>query len=86
MVITLKYKHGDYPVYARTAEEADRAYLHLFNKMNEWNYYFDLDGDQATWYHAALTGNARAAKCLLHYRSDKGYEYETIEYIYPVEP
>lgn len=86
MILNLKAKHGDYPVYARDSVERDRAYLHLFNLMNGWGFYNDLSDDLLTWYTAAKMNDARSARWLLDYRSDRGYEYETIETIHPVTP
>jgi len=87
MILNLKTKCGDYLVYARTDIEKDIAYLHLFRLMNSWGFYNEtLDGDQSLWHASAFRGNARSAKYLLKYRSDNGYEYETIEEIYPVIP
>lgn len=86
MILVLKAKHGDYPVYARTPEESERAYLHLFQVMDKWGMYFNLDGDEPDWYNRAKTGDAKYAKILLEYRSDHGYEYEQIGHIYPETP
>jgi len=91
MILILKAKYGDYPVYARDDDECKRAYLHLFHLMDGWNYYCNLDpgGDQIDWYNDAKTGDAKAAERLLNLRSDLGkcrYEYETIETVYPVTP
>ncbi len=86
MILVLKAKHGDYPVYARDLAEADQAYLHLFTLMDTWGYYNDLDDDQVDWCREARAGNARRARKLVCYRSDRAYEYEEIEELYPVEP
>lgn len=86
MILVLKYKHGDYPVYARTPEEELRAYLHLFNLMNKWGFYAGMDGDMKDWYDAAKNGDMKAARQLLRCRSSRGYEYEYIDELYPLEP
>jgi hypothetical protein len=89
MVLILKAKHGDYPVYARNEAERDKAYLHLFRVMDEWGYYGnpdDLDSDQEMFYYKAKGGDIRAIINLLNIRSDQGYEYEEIEIIHPVTP
>ncbi|MHC4188411.1 MAG: hypothetical protein ACYSUB_01880 [Planctomycetota bacterium] len=86
MILILKMKHGDYPVYARNEAEKGRAYLHLFNLMDRYGYYFSLNGDQGDWYKKAKQNDAQAAQWLLEYRSYCQYEYERIEEIYPVEP
>jgi hypothetical protein len=86
MILVLKAKHGDYPVYARDKAETERAYLHLFKLMDTWGYYNDLDGDQEDWCREARAGNGRWARELLSSRSDCGYEYEEIEILFPMEP
>ena len=87
MILVLKLKYGDFPVYARDDAERDRAYLLLFNLMKEHGCYnYDLDGDQIVWYEEAVQGNALSARWLLDVRSTHGYEYETIEEICPVTP
>ena len=86
MIIVLKMKHGDYPVYARDDAERDRAYLHLFNLLDEYGYYAEVDGDKLDWLERARKGNARAARWLLDCRSDCGARYQTIETVYPLEP
>ena len=84
MILVLKMKHGDYPVYARDDAERDKAYLHLFNLQDGYGFYCDLDGDEPDWYEAAKQGDAQAARWLLDLRSD--YEYERIEIVYPEVP
>lgn len=84
MILVLKMKHGDYPVYARDDAERDRAYLHLFKLQDGYGFYCDLEGDEPDWYEAAKQGDAQAARWLLDLRSD--YEYEQIETIHPFEP
>lgn len=86
MILILKMKHGDYPVYARDDAERDRAYLHLFNLQDGYGFYCDLDGDEPDWYKEARKGDARAARWLLGLRSDIGHQYEEIEIIHPLEP
>jgi hypothetical protein len=87
MILILKMKHGDYPVYARDDAERDRAYLRLFNVGDDNEYYsYDLDEDEAEWCAKARQGDARAARCLLGLRSDRGCEYERIEVICPEVP
>ena len=84
MILILKMKHGDCPVYARNDAERDKAYLYLFNLMDGQGYYWDLDGDEPDWYTKAKQGDTQAARWLLDLRSD--YEYERIEVIYPEVP
>ena len=86
MIIVLQMKHGDYPVYARDDAERDRAYLHLFKLMDEDGYYANVTGDEPDWQEKARKGDARAARWLLDCRSDRGCEYETLEFIYPETP
>jgi hypothetical protein len=87
MILILKMKHGDYPVYARDDAERDKAYLHLFKVMDDDGYYScGLDGDEVEWYARAKQGDAQAARGLLGLRSDRGCEYERIEIVYPEEP
>ena len=86
MILTLRMKHNDYPVYARNDAERDRAYLHLFNLMDGYGYYADVDGDQVEWLQEARKGDARSARWLLDHRTACGYEYEMIETSYPMEP
>jgi hypothetical protein len=86
MILILKMKHGDYPVYARDDAERDRAYLLLFKVGDDNEYYCDLDGDEPDWYEEAKQGNARAARWLLDLRSDRGCEYERIDVVYPEVP
>lgn len=45
MILNLKAKHSDYPVYARNSSEQGRAYLYLFNLLDEYGCYGDLDED-----------------------------------------
>jgi len=86
MIIILKMKHGDYPVYARDDAEKDRAWLHLFNLLDGHGYYTpdSLDGDEVAWCEEARQGNAQSAAWLLDCHSR--YEYEGIEIVYPLEP
>lgn len=86
MILCLKMRHSDYLVYAQDGAERERAYLHLFDLMGEYDYYNDLEGDLLDWYTKAKSGDAKAAERLLSYRSDQGYEYERIEKIYPETP
>ena len=86
MILILKMKHGDYPVYARDDAERDRAYLLLFNLTDSHGYYYDLDGDEPDWYAKAKQGDARAAQWLLSLRSEIGHQYEEIEIVYPEVP
>lgn len=87
MILILETKYGSYPVYARDDAERDRAYLHLFNFMDGYNYYDGiLDGDQVDWYKKAEQGDAQAARWLLSYRSDYFYEHERIEVVHPIVP
>ncbi len=86
MIITLQMKHGDYPVYARCDAERDKAYLHLFKLMDGYGFYGNVDGDQVEWLQEARKGDTRSARWLLDYRADRGYDYETIETTYPLEP
>jgi hypothetical protein len=72
-------KHGEIYVLARDVEEELRAYLYLFNYMDEMDFYScGLRGDQHNWYLAAKAGNATLARELLRYRSDCDCEYEKI--------
>ena len=84
MILILKMKHGDYPVYARNGAEHARAYLHLFNLMDGHGFYGDLDGDEAVWCEEARQGDAKSARWLLDTRTD--WEYEQIREISPVTP
>ena len=86
MILILKMKHGDCPVYARGTDERDRAYLYLFNLMDGQGYYGGLDGDEPDWYEKAKQGDAQAARWLLSLRSDTGHQYEEIEVVYPEVP
>lgn len=86
-VLIWHQKHGDAAVFARGPEEEERAYLLIFNMMDEIGYYeFGLDGLQEEWYTKAKAGDAVAAKTLVSYRSDLGFEYESVEVIYPTVP
>ena len=84
MIIILKMKHGDYPVYARDDAERDRAHLHLFKLLDGYGFYDHVEADEAVWRDEARQGNAKSAWWLLDCRST--YEYERIEIIYPEEP
>lgn len=86
-VLIWHQKHGDTCVFARDPEEEERAYLLIFNMMDDIGYYeFDLDGLQEEWHAKAKEGDAIAAKTLVSFRSDRGFEYETVEVIYPTVP
>lgn len=84
MILNLKAKHSDYPVYARNSSEQGRAYLYLFNLLDEYGCYGDLDEDLVGWYTKAKQGDAQAACWLMSCRND--HQYEKIEIIYPLEP
>jgi hypothetical protein len=78
-VLALHEKHGVCYVSARTPEEEMRAYLSLFNLMDEMGYYnYDgaLNVDEQVWYANAKAGDGKSAKWLIGSRS--GYEYETV--------
>lgn len=84
MIIILKMKHGDYPVYARDDAERDRAYLHLFRLQDGYGFYDHVEADEAVWRDEARQGNAESARWLLDCRSRCGYE--GIEIIQPLGP
>jgi len=86
MIIILRGKHGDYPVYARDDAEKARAFLHLFEFMDSHGFYTDVEAAQAVWRDKARKGDAQAAEWLVDCRSDWDYEYERIEIIHPLEP
>ncbi len=83
-ILIWKSKHGDVYMSARTPKEEERAWLYLFECMDDDGYYCDLDGDESTAYKDAKEGDARGARWLLLIRS--GYEYETITIEHLVEP
>lgn len=77
-VLIWHQKHGDCYVAARDKEEELRAYLYLFNMMDEHGYYnYDgaLNADEKVCYEAAKAGNGQAAKWLLN---NRGGEYEEV--------
>jgi len=89
MILVLKTKHEDVMVCARNDVETRRAYLYLFQVAcdNEYYSYEDaLTKNEAELYEAAIRGDASAARRLLLYRSQQGYEYEIIKRINPIEP
>jgi len=57
-------------------EELDRAYLYIFEQLDQDGCYMDLEDDLQDWYARARRGDAEAAENLLESRSD--YEYEGI--------
>jgi len=86
-ILNWEGKHGGWLLAARTDDELDRAYLKLFQHLDENGYYeYGLDGDQPDWYDKAKDGDAEAARWLLELRSDLGYEYERVSLDYAETP
>lgn len=71
-------KHGN------VLEEEARAWLYIFEYMDNNSFYCDLDKDEADAYRVAKKGNAKAAQWLLAMRSSCEYERVTTEHL--VEP
>lgn len=78
-------KHGNWMGFARTQEEADKAYLKLFKMLDEMGFYQDnLNGDCIDWYKQAKKGDAQSARWLIDCRYD--WEYERVEFLYVETP
>ena len=73
-------KHGETRFFARTPEEELDAYLAHFKKMDEQDFYYDLEEDLLRWYDEARSGHAESARRVLDIRCD--WEYEQIEFEY----
>jgi hypothetical protein len=72
-------------LFARTQEEADKAYLKLFKLLKDMGFYqCGLDRDQIYRYERAKEGDAQAARWLIECRHN--YEYERVEFIYVKTP
>ncbi len=72
-------KPSDVYVLVCDKDEEFRAYYYLFTRMNDAGYYDNsLEGEQSKWYAAAMQGDRGAARKLLRYRSNHGYENETV--------
>lgn len=84
-------KWGNVYCQADTEEKELDAYYYFFRQMDDLDFYHDLanrvsnDG-QKELYNQAKIGDAKAAKALLSFRSDSGYEYEEIEQELVVNP
>jgi hypothetical protein len=79
-VLVFHQKHGDCYVSARTPEEELKAYLFLFNLMDEMGYYnYDgaLNADEQVLYTDAKAGDGKSAKWLIDGRY--GCEYESVD-------
>ena len=66
-----------------TSQLRGKAFLALFNLLNDWGCYDDIQSDlayqlelQKRLYKLANEGNCFAAEQLLTFRRDWGYEYE----------
>lgn len=78
-------KYGDVIVAARDMDELQRAYLYLFEQMDQLQYYHHLEDDWSNEQCVrARRGDAEAAENLLESRLD--YEYEGISVETIIEP
>ncbi len=79
-VLVFHEKYGVVYVSARDDAEEQKAYLFLFNLLDDmgcYSYEDALDVDEQVWYADARRGNAQSAKWLIGNRCD--YEYERVE-------
>lgn len=83
-ILTWSSKYGDTIVCARTPKEEAKAWLYIFQQMDDMDYYCDLDEDETDAYEGAKKGDGKAAKWLLEMRID--YEYEQVTVEHAVEP
>lgn len=83
-VLVFHQKDGVCCVSARDDAEEAKAYLFLFNLMDEMGYYsYDgaLNVDEQVWYIDAKAGDARSAKWLIGARYDREYESVDVEWV-----
>lgn len=80
-IIIWHSKHGNVYVDASTPIREKKAWLFLFDLLNKFGVYCDLEDDEKDAYEGALKGNAKAAKWLLEMRDEYEYERVKIEYL-----
>ena len=83
-ILVWSSKYGDTIICARTPEEEAKAWLYIFNCIDDMDYYIDLDKDETGAYEAAKKGSGKAAKWLLEMRINCGYEQVNVDHA--VEP
>ena len=78
-----KDKHGNW-YWAAEKEKLNDAFLEMFKKVDESNYYAEFEGDQEQAYNEAKGGNAKSARWLIELRSEyeyEGYDIENVEIV-----